>query len=75
MIEKKFPRTKKRAEDLGLKFDATDATLRARYKDEVVDEWVSRGTEWFRTASGDVDSPFKSQNAGTYYTANYMTIY
>lgn len=74
MVEKKYPRTRKRAENLGLKFDATDATLRTRYTDKVVDEWVKRGTEWNRTASGEVDSPFKSQNAGTRTTDYYMTI-
>lgn len=64
MIETKLPRTKKRAEDLGIKFDATDAMLRARYSDELVDGWVIRGTNWLRTANGEVDSPFKSQNPG-----------
>lgn len=64
MIEKKIPSTRKRAENLGVKFDTTDATLRARYSDIVVDQWVQRGTEYVRNRSGEVDSPFKSKNAG-----------
>lgn len=63
-IEKKLPRTRKRAEALGLKFDATDASFRTRHSDAVVDKWVERGTDWVKTSKGEVDSPFQSKNAG-----------
>lgn len=74
MIEKKLPSTRKRADNLGLKFDATDATLRARYSDSVVDKWVQRGTEYVRDRSGEVDSPFKSKNAGIFIKLVVLTV-